>query len=168
MTSTNTILNLTDQYTQLHKDPSIFRGYSLSEHIPAIQTIVQNSNIKTLLDYGCGKAEMYDLHRLRQLWKLDSISLYDIGVPKYTSKPVGRFDMTVCVDVLEHIPLELLDQTMDELNKYTSKVLYLCVSCHPASKKLPDGRNAHLNVQTKEWWKQRIKQMDVYTKLTFS
>ena len=50
-----------DQHREMHaKGKKVFSGYSLRRHIPDIASLVDNSNIKTLLDYGCGKAQGWE------------------------------------------------------------------------------------------------------------
>jgi predicted transcriptional regulator len=38
----------------------------------------------------------------------------------------------------------------------TTKYQYHLIACHPAKKKLKDGRNAHLIVETPDWWKNKL------------
>lgn len=154
-------------YEQMHTDPNMFMGYSLQSYVPEISQIIKDSNIKTVLDYGCGKGLPYKAFNLRQLWSVDDIQLYDPGVPQYQTKPTGLYDMTLCMDVMEHVPEENVDDVLEEIAKYTKKVAVLSISTRPASKTLPDGRNAHLTVKPVKWWKQKLNEMPVYTKAFF-
>ena len=59
-------------------------------------------------------------------------------------------------DVLEHIePIEL-DNVLNDLASRCNKVMYHLIACHPAKKALSDGRNAHLIIESPNWWKQRL------------
>jgi hypothetical protein len=60
--------------------------------------------------------------------------------------------MVACIDVLEHIEPDLLDNVLDHLASLTELVLLATVHTGPASKVLSDGRNAHLIQQPMEWW----------------
>lgn len=156
-----------DQYEQMHKDPNMFMGFSLHSFIPEISLIVKDTNIKTVLDYGCGKGLAHRTFNLRQMWGVDDITLYDPGVMLYQTKPSGLYDMTLCMDVMEHVPEEYVDDVFEEIAKYTKKVAVFSISTRPASKLLPDGRNAHLTVKPVKWWKQKLNEMPVYTKAFF-
>ena len=68
---------LIEEYKHLHKDPSIFPGRSTSKYIDYIKSIIKDNKCKSLLDYGCGKGQLYqEAHELNE----------DI-----TSKPIHKF-----------------------------------------------------------------------------
>jgi hypothetical protein len=67
-----------------------------------------------------------------------------------------RVDMIISTDVLEHIEPKLLEETLLDLAKRTNKVMYHLIACHKSKKSLPDGRNAHLIVETPDWWKKKL------------
>lgn len=154
-------------YKQLHQDPLLFRGASLKTHVHDIGKIIQDSNIKSLLDYGCGKAMTHTDYNLRKLWRLDNVGLFDPGVEQYWNKPEGQFDMTICIDVMEHVPPECVDDVLADIASYTKKIAVFSISTRPAGKKLPDGRNAHLTVKPAHWWKKKLDQLPFYTKAFF-
>jgi hypothetical protein len=64
--------------------------------------------------------------------------------------------MVACIDVLEHIEPDCLDDVLDHLKHLTGKIGFFTVSCIPAKKTLPDGRNAHLIQESPEWWLPKI------------
>lgn len=102
-----------------------------------------------LLDYGCG-------HNLSLRENLKPVKefryqAYDPGVPEYADDPVPA-EMVVCIDVLEHIEPECLEDVLDHLESLTERVLFCTVHTGPAGKVLPDGRNAHLIQKPSEWW----------------
>ncbi|MGB5630948.1 MAG: hypothetical protein WBM57_16390 [Woeseiaceae bacterium] len=79
------------------------------------------------------------------------VQCYDPGVPEY-SDPPSPAEMVVCIDVLEHIEPEMLDNVLDHLEELTEKFLFATVHTGPAGKILPDGRNAHLIQKPPTWW----------------
>ena len=83
------------------------------------------------------------------------IQCYDPGVPEYADLPKPS-QMVVCIDVLEHIEPELLDNVLDHLEELTEEVLFATIHTEPAGKVLPDGRNAHLIQKPPEWWLPKI------------
>lgn len=159
--------NIYDFYEQMHRDPKMFQGFSLQTYIPEISLLIKDTNIRSLLDYGCGKAQAHTMYKLPALWGIEQLCLYDPGVPEYQTKPTGKYDMTICIDVMEHVPEEHVDLVLQEIASYTTKVAVFSISTRPAKKLLPDGRNAHLTVKPMSWWKNKLNQMPIYTKAFF-
>jgi hypothetical protein len=105
----------------------------------------------TVLDYGCGRgslAEALKPHRCQQ---------YDPGIPGRDVLPKPS-DVVVCTDVLEHVEPDKLESVLDHLARLTARAAYIVIATRPANAVLPDGRNAHLIVETPEWWLERLEQ----------
>lgn len=113
-----------------------------------ISGIANQTKVKEILDYGCGKAY---LGKHLELDHPATMYLYDPAIQKLSKTPNPR-EMVVCTDVLEHIEPDLLDNVLDDLKRVTKTVGFFNVCCVPAIKKLPDGRNAHLIQEPMEWW----------------
>ena len=124
-------------------------GTASIKYAPLVTEIVNKLGIDHLLDYGCGK-QMNLLKHLKSDHAL-KYQAYDPGVPELSSAPVPA-QMVSCIDVLEHIEPDYLDAVLDDLKNLTEMVAFITVHCGPASKVLPDGRNAHLIQQPMEWW----------------
>jgi hypothetical protein len=104
-----------------------------------------------VLDYGCGRgslAEALKPHRCQQ---------YDPGIPGRDVLPKPS-DVVVCTDVLEHVEPDKLESVLDHLARLTARAAYIVIATRPANAVLPDGRNAHLIVETPEWWLERLEQ----------
>lgn len=135
--------------------PDMFNGASLQWHIEDIDNLMKKYSCETILDYGCGKAEFHPHY-----W---NAAKYDLGHKPYNTKPEGTYDMVVSTDMLEHIEYDYLDNVLDEIYGYADKCVFLTISTRLAHKTLPDGRNAHIIVETPEWWMDRL---DSYIKVT--
>jgi hypothetical protein len=61
-----------------------------------------------------------------------------------------------CIDVLEHIESEYLEEVISQLEKLTTHVGIFSVHTGPARKVLADGRNAHLIQQPASWGLQKL------------
>lgn len=111
--------------------------------------MVDLMEIDHLLDYGAG----HNLSLRENLKPERNIKYqaYDPGVPELADDPVPA-EMVVCIDVLEHIEPECLEDVLDHLEELTEKVLFATIHTGPAGKKLPDGRNAHLIQKAYDWW----------------
>ncbi len=97
-----------------------------------IKEIINKYDIKTILDYGCGKGKQYDPERNRdeegrtieEFWEVETTK-YDPGVPKYSMEPTGSFDLVICVQVLGSIPLLDLPKVVDRLYGFANKVVFV-------------------------------------------
>jgi len=63
----------------------------------------------------------------------------------------NEFDMVVCSDVMEHIPLEQVPEVIRHIKSLSPNVL-MVVSLAPGSRKMPDGSLAHKTVLTSSQW----------------
>jgi hypothetical protein len=105
--------------------------------------------IDHLLDYGCGSN--LSLTKGLDTERKFKYQGYDPGVPQYAQEPTPA-DLVVCVDVLEHIEHQYLEDVLDHLESLTQVALFVSVHTGPAGKTLEDGRNAHLTQQPCQWW----------------
>ena len=51
--------DLVDKSTQYHESHKSWAGFSQASYIKDIKTLVEKHNVKSLLDYGCGKGQQY-------------------------------------------------------------------------------------------------------------
>lgn len=154
-----------------------YDGKSTLVYAKLIKEIIKKNDIKNILDYGCGKGIYYEnktnLHgiknqSLRELWEVD-IDLYD---PCYSDKSYlnedKKYDLVLCIDVLEHIPATDIDWVLDKLISKTNKYIFLNVACYPAIALLPNGDNAHINLNKPQWWHEKIlniKKNNIFIKI---
>ena len=104
----------------------------------------------SVLDYGCGKGH------LGQLLRPDyDVREYDPCIEGKDGRP-EQADYVVCSDVMEHIEPELVETVIAHLREVTRKRLVLIIDSRPAKKHLADGRNAHLIIETPDWWKEKF------------
>lgn len=146
--------DLLAQYREMHGQGH-FKGLSLRPHLNAITRLILNHRSESVLDYGCGKAELYTALALSQKWGV-SITLYDPAVPEFSRRPIGTFDGVICTDVLEHLPESEADTTLDDILAFAQQWAFFSICIRAARKNLPDGRNVHLTVRPQEWWGVRV------------
>ena len=104
----------------------------------------------TVLDYGCGKGAL-----VRALADDGFMATgYDPAVSEFQLRGYveGQHDYVACTDVLEHIEYEYIDAVLAEIADTAKDGAFLVISLRKAQKLLPDGRNAHLIVETEGWW----------------
>ena len=138
-----------EQLKKLHNTTSFGSGKGLPNNVKKLIT----NDTKSFLDFGSGKG-----------YTSESIKKYFPHINLYTYDPVtspielpSEVDITYSSDVLEHVEPKHIDQTLDKLFAITKKYQYHLIACHPAKKLLPDGRNAHLIIESPEWWKNKLK-----------
>ncbi len=140
-----------------------FPGASLPPQAPRIKRMIEASGAMNILDYGCGKGTQYDLRNVRlgdegrfesiqDYWEVDFIHCYDPSYEPFTKVPEGKFDGVICTDVLEHCPEQDVEWIVDELFAYANLFVYAAVACYPATKRLPNGENAHCTIKPVQWW----------------
>lgn len=125
-----------------------------NKNIEAIKNFIRDNCPASVLDFGCAHGELISC--LKENFPSINFEGYDPGVDEYNTFPNKRYDCLVCNDVIEHIEPEYLDTTLNSINELFSNQCWLIIACYPAKKLLPDGRNAHLTVQTPEWWIDKI------------
>lgn len=122
--------------------------------------LAQQSQARTVLDYGCGQGSLFAAIREQMIaqpelpFSFECIE-YDPAISGKNVKPL-RADVVACTDVLEHIEPEFLDDVLDDIHNIARVAVFLVVSTMPAKKHLPDGRNAHLIVEPSRWWLRKI------------
>lgn len=135
------------QNTRLHQERDSY-GAGGAENADRVREIVKKYNIKNILDYGCGKADLSQV--------IPNVTNYDPAIKEYGNEP-GPADLVICTDVLEHIEPEYLDNVLDHLCTLTKKMIFISVATRPAKKILTDGRNAHLIQEQIEWWMPKLR-----------
>ena len=135
-------------YAKMH-ETGFYGGSSTELHLHTVADVVRKENPKRILDFGCGRSDL-----VAHFWcdgKRD-IARYDPAINKYKSMPEGKFDLILCCDVLEHIPMASIDKVLGEIKAKGDKVLFT-ISTKPARAKLPDGTNAHITLLTRSEWR---------------
>lgn len=135
-----------EQQKELHKNPNY--GVASVSYAPLVTQLITQLGVTELLDYGCGKGRLAESIKPEHEMVME---LYDPSIEKYSERPSPR-EMVCCIDVLEHIEPELLDNVLDDLKSLTKKYGFFTIHTGPAVKVLPDGRNAHLIQEDFRWW----------------
>lgn len=122
-------------------------------YAPLVSQVIERMGITHLLDYGCGANVTLSKH-LKLKHKV-TYQAYDPGVARFSKAPLPA-QLVCCIDVLEHIEPDFLDNVLDDLVRVTEAVIFLTVCTAPAIKTLSDGRNAHLIQQPVTWWAPKL------------
>ncbi|MFM9970290.1 MAG: hypothetical protein ACKVQK_18015, partial [Burkholderiales bacterium] len=122
---------------------------------PIVKQVIEQCQARSLSDYGAGKQNLIKTLN-RDLGVFIDYRPYDPAFPEYGEPRAA--DLVCCIDVLEHIEIDLLDNVLDELMSITSNVGFFTIHTGPAAKVLSDGRNAHLIQKPSSWWLPKLCQ----------
>ena len=146
---------------KLHENPDY--GIASVGYAPFVAEVIEALGATEMLDYGAGKGRL-GLTLRSSLRRPLKIYHYDPAVAEWSAPP-APCGLVSCIDVLEHIEPDLLENVLDDLERVTLGVGVFTVHTEPAMKVLPDGRNAHLIQQPPQWWLPRI--MNRFDLVTF-
>ena len=140
-----------DLQVKLHNNPNY--GVASIAIAPAVMDFFEAGKFKSISDYGAGKKNLFNA--LKNLGLKDfSYYAYDPVFPDYGPPQSG--DLVCCIDVLEHVEEEFLENVLDDLEKITVKIGFFTIATGPAEKILADGRNAHLIQKPCNWWLMKL------------
>lgn len=152
---------ITDEYRELNSDLHSRNPLYGSKSYKQANNVVHSLGLKhgdTLLDYGCGKASL-----ARELAKREiRVVSYDPAIQMYEKHPSERegcpWKYLACMDVLEHIEPQCLREVLLDIKDCFTDKAYLLIATEPSKKSLKDGRNAHLIIQDRNWWLDRLEE----------
>ena len=147
----------------VHTDAqATFPGNELPDHIWDVRRLIEQTNARSVLDYGAGKGVQYrlpiqvdgvDYPSICHFWGGVTIACYEPALNGRKSLPAESFDGVVCTDVLEHIPQQDIPWVIEEIFSHARRFVFASIACYPAMARLPNGENAHVTIRSPEWWK---------------
>lgn len=152
----------------LEKYPA-FDGGGVRTLIPKIlEELDTRSGGVSVLDWGCGTAIHWHKQTLVEKTKslmnvlgekVQTFYRYDPAVALYSKKPLTKFDIVLCSDVLEHIPDTNLPEFFSELYQYVEikGTVFYSVSTKTSNNSFLTGENMHINIKNASEWIETIK-----------
>ncbi|MBD3407215.1 MAG: methyltransferase domain-containing protein [Candidatus Lokiarchaeota archaeon] len=161
-----------DKYDRIYagnfRYPNTNSLYGSLCHGANVIKFIDQLDFDTVLDIGCGRAQFASLmlKRGKKVSACDiSQSLIDqlsISGVKFVCCPMSdikfncTFDLVTAFDVLEHIPEDLIDQSLLELRRVTGKHAIVSVAWHEDEKW---GMDLHVTVKDESWWYDKLNGM---------
>jgi len=143
------------QLRSLHTDSSRPQGFGgKPKKLGKFHTWMDAWKPSSLLDYGCGKGHV--LADIRDQYKNTLCEGYDPAVKLFEGLPNKTYDCVFSNDVLEHIEPNYVEEVLEHINSLANKYIWLRIDTLPARKTLPDGRNAHITLESSDWWLEKI------------
>lgn len=141
-----------NEQKRLHKNENY--GVASVGHAPFVSNFINKAGITEMLDYGAGKGR---LAKNLQVNHDVEVRHYDPAIPEWSKKPDSA-QLVCCLDVLEHIEPEYLDDVLDDLQRCVEFYGIFAIHTGAAVKTLSDGRNAHLIQAPSMWWLPKIQE----------
>lgn len=123
--------------------------------VPRIYKYASEHNCKSILDYGSGKSDFLKTMDRDFPDHGFQINQYEPARPELAGDPVAS-DMVICVDVLEHIEPDKLDNVLDHIASKANKIFYFKICLVASFNSFEDGTNLHLIVEPKEFWLDKL------------
>lgn len=118
-------------------------GVGGSKYADVARDLMKKVGGESLLDYGCGKGYLGKALDF-PIWEYDPAIEGKAALPR-------QADVVICVDVVEHVERDKIDNVLLHIAECTKKVAFFSIYSHPAKKTYSDGRNTHL-IQEQAWW----------------
>ncbi|AXQ68676.1 methyltransferase [Caulobacter phage CcrPW] len=128
---------------QLHADIATYGAGGWQWIGPALK-FAEHLGVRTILDYGCGKASFGE-------WTPGDYVVLPYDPVTYPGERPAC-GMVVCLDVMEHIEPDCLDSVLRHIRSKAERGAFFVIAMRPAQKTLADGRNAHLIVEDAKFW----------------
>jgi hypothetical protein len=146
---------ISDDYLELQKELHKNPGYGVASlsFSPLVAELINKCKIQSVSDYGAGKMNLLKGLEANGISGI-KYQPYDPVFPEYGT-PISA-ELVCCIDVLEHIEPDLVDNVIFDLFKITTNLGFFSIHTGPAQKILADGRNAHLIQKTSSWWLPRL------------
>ena len=139
------------QLSDMHSKGQFVRGGKL---LKSVNPFFKQYQPTSVLDYGCGHGGL--MATIKEVYPDMQVEGYDPGNPVYNRMPKRSFDAVISGDVFEHIEPEHLNATLQLIDSKILRCGWFRIACYPAKKHLPDGRNAHLIIESPDWWRNKI------------
>lgn len=153
-------LTCTDEYKKLldceHTTPEKW-GVAAKHKFPKIIKFIREQSATDILDYGAGSANRLSVMLGDAYPGEFSCTDYDPGIAEISQKPEPH-SLVTCIDVLEHVEPDLLDNVLSDLKRVTKQAGFFVISTIPAKRILRNGKNAHLIIESVEWWQEKLSQ----------
>ena len=146
---------LSDEYRKLNaelhqREPTY--GTTGRRYVDIIRALAKKHNARHILDYGCGKCDLW-----QALHQEIEVHNFDPALPGLDAPPEPA-DVVACIDVLEHVEPEYLDNVLTDLARLTLRTALITIATRPALKLLADGTNPHRILKDPRWWVNRLEQ----------
>tara|TARA_B100000900_G_scaffold406828_1_gene418494 strand:+ start:333 stop:836 length:504 start_codon:yes stop_codon:yes gene_type:complete len=151
---------LAKEYVWVHENTTTMSGRTTVNNKDRIKEVIDRVNPVNVLDFGCGKGWQYTRQNMHEYWGIEKPVLYDPYVAKYNKLAGYRnryFDLVLCVDVMEHILPNEVDNILHSLF-FLGNYVYFHIDTKPAIKTFSCGTNFHISLHDEDWWINKLNE----------
>lgn len=151
---------LAKEYVWVHENTTTMSGRTTVNNKDRIKEVIDRVNPVNVLDFGCGKGWQYTRQNMHEYWGIEKPVLYDPYVAKYNKLSGYRnryFDLVLCVDVMEHILPNEVDNILHSLF-FLGNFVYFHIDTKPAIKTFSCGTNFHISLHDEDWWINKLNE----------
>jgi len=153
----------TDEYAALQRELHAGGNYGVtgSQYTPsifhAICQLAKRHGAISVLDYGSAAGNTFAALQ-QQYWLPPGVVFhyYDPFIPEHSQTP-EVVDLVICADVMEHVEPQCTRAVLDHIARITRRLVFFSIALTPAGKVMSDGRNAHINLRSQEFWLREIQ-----------
>lgn len=147
----STLERLPSLYREMH-EKQLFVGLTWKNSYDLLRTSIPDLERYKIVDFGCGPRG-----GLREALGPERVISYDPYVEVFSESPWDQsFDVLFSSDVLEHLPLQAIQEFTTQVARCAPKYIFLNISTRSAEKSFSDGANVHLTVQPTRWWQETL------------
>lgn len=123
--------NFSDSYIKsveagalFHQTHKTWSGKGTLQYKEYLKNLIQRYNIKTVLDFGCGKGAQYSKFNLDKELGIE-VTQYDPCIHGLESWPIGKWDMVIALDCLKAIDKKDIDWLYDQFISWADKCIFI-------------------------------------------
>jgi SAM-dependent methyltransferase len=164
--------DLVDKSTQYHESHKSWAGFSQASYVKDIKALVEKHNVKSLLDYGCGKGQQYIekleytpgvFQTFNEYLNIDSSYKFDPCWKEFKNPPEEnqKFDAVMMIQAIGFIPDHDIDVLKNILMNHTTKFCFIGENYSTYGKVKPKKVNLldstyFKEVRTPDWYKEKF------------
>lgn len=137
-----------------HARSKTFSGSLILPYEPELRAMVDRHEIKTALDYGCGKAIGWREGLAGRLG-LDELTLFDPAVPEFAEYGGDwgeSYDLVILCSVLFWIPTADLGWVLDRVYRMATKAVFIAEKIGDPKKRFLSDEDSHPRGLTSDDW----------------
>lgn len=154
-------------YEKAFSDPQYNSGVSQTGQYRLIRDTVKRFSPATVIDVGSGRGNVLKaIHADNPGIVIDTVDLknfhglqfvkthYDLDVAVDSVEHIGKHDLAICADVLEHIPMESINRVLSSVKSMGINHVFTIANHSDVN----NGVELHLIREAILWWTRLIEQ----------